>query len=104
MPVPAAAYEALGELACRAATLAAASGGNLLECFAAVPDPRDRRGIRHSLACVLALCTAAVLCGNTAIEDVTAWVHAAQEKRRVFIALSEKPQLTVQDRVWRPAW
>ena len=32
----------------------------------AVPDPRDPRGIRHSLACVLALCTAAVLCGNTA--------------------------------------
>ena len=26
---------------------------------------------------MLALCTAAVLCGHTAIEDVTAWVHAA---------------------------
>ena len=80
MPVPAAASEALGELACRASALAAASGGNLLECFAAVPDPRDRRGIRHSLACVLALCTAAVLCGNAAIEDVTAWVHAAPQE------------------------
>jgi predicted transposase YbfD/YdcC len=80
MPVPAAAEQALGELACRAASLRAASGGNLLECFAAVPDPRDPRGIRHSLACVLALCTAAVLCGNTAIEDVTAWVHAAPQQ------------------------
>ena len=77
MPVPAAAAGGLGELASRAAALAAASGGNLLECFAAVPDPRDPRGIRHSLPCVLALCTAAVLCGHTAIEDVTAWVHAA---------------------------
>ena len=77
MPVPAAAAEALGELASRAAALAAASGGNLLECFAAVPDPRDPHGIRHSLPSVLALCTAAVLCGNTAIEDVTAWVHHA---------------------------
>ena len=80
MPVPAAAEKALGELAARAAALAAASGGNLLECFAAVPDPRDPRGIRHSLPCVLALCTAAVLCGNTAVEDVTAWVHAAPQE------------------------
>ncbi len=80
MPVPAAAEEALAELASRAAALAAASGGNLLECFAAVPDPRDPRGIRHSLPCVLALCTAAVLCGNTVIEDVTAWVHAAPQE------------------------
>ena len=80
MPVPAAAEKALGELAARAAALAAASVGNLLECFAAVPDPRDPRGIRHSLPCVLALCTAAVLCGNTAVEDVTAWVHAAPQE------------------------
>ena len=79
MPVPAAAEEALGELASRAAALAA-PGGSLLECFAAVPDPRDRRGIRHSLPCVLALCAAAVLCGNTAIEDVTAWVHTAPQE------------------------
>jgi predicted transposase YbfD/YdcC len=80
MPVPAAAGEAFGELASRAAALDAASGGNLLECFAAVPDPRDPRGIRHSLPCVLALCTAAVLCGNTQAEDVTAWVHAAPQE------------------------
>jgi hypothetical protein len=80
MPVPAAAAEALGELASRAAALRAASGGSLLECFAAVPDPRDPRGIRHSLASVLALCLSAVLCGNTAIEDVTAWAHAAPQE------------------------
>ena len=80
MPVPAAAHDALGALAARAAALQAACGGNLLECFAAVPDLRDPRGIRHSLPSVLALCLAAVLCGNTAIEDVTAWVHAAPQE------------------------
>ena len=80
MPLPAAAVEALGELASRAAALRAASGGSLLECFATVPDPRDPRGIRHSLASVLALCLSAVLCGNTAIEDVTAWAHAAPQE------------------------
>ncbi len=64
MPAPAAAQETLAELAAHAASLEAASGGNLLECFASVPDPRDARGIRHSPASVLALCTAAVLCGH----------------------------------------
>jgi len=82
MPVPAAAAEALaeqalGELASRAAALRSASGGNLAECFAALPDPRRPRGIRHSLASVLVLCTAAVLSGSTGLADVTAWVHAA---------------------------
>lgn len=78
--VPAAAGEALGELAARAASLQAASGGNLLGCFAAVPDRRDARGIRYSLTSVLALCTAAVLCGHTTVEDVTAWVGAAPQQ------------------------
>jgi hypothetical protein len=54
MPVPAA-EEALAELVSRAAALGAVSGGSLLECFAAVPGPRDARGIRYSLPCVLAL-------------------------------------------------
>ncbi|MDQ2876099.1 MAG: transposase family protein, partial [Actinomycetota bacterium] len=77
MPVPAAAEEALAALAARAAALHAASGGNLAECFASVPDPRDPRGVRHKLASVLVMCTAAVLCGHTSMEDVTAWAAAA---------------------------
>jgi len=80
MPAAAAAAEALAELASRAAALSAASGGDLAECFAAVPDPRDPRGVRHSVSCVLVLCTAAVLCGNTQLDDVTAWVHAARQE------------------------
>src|SRR6266567_4364371 len=75
--VPASAAAALEELAARAASLHAASGGDLLECFALVPDPRDRRGVRHCLAGILAMCTAAVLCGCSSLEDVTAWVSAA---------------------------
>jgi hypothetical protein len=72
-----AADAALDELAARAARLRAASGGDLLACFALVPDPRDRRGVRPSLASILAMCTAAVLCGCSSLEDVTARVSAA---------------------------
>src|SRR5258708_6847464 len=80
MPVHAAAEEALGELASRAAALAAASGGTRLECSAAARDRGVRGGIGPSLRCVLALCTAAVLCGNTQVEDVPAWAHAAPQE------------------------
>ncbi len=79
-PVPAAAEDALGELAAHAASLHAASGGNLLACLAAVPDPRDPRGRRHSLASILAISAAAALCGCTTLEDVTAWVSAADQQ------------------------
>ncbi|MGH3615438.1 MAG: transposase family protein, partial [Pseudonocardia sp.] len=57
----------------------------LLGCFGSVPDPRARRGVRHSLAAVLAMCTAAVLCGHTALADINAWVGSAD--RRVLDAL-----------------
>ncbi|MGH3124884.1 MAG: ISAs1 family transposase [Streptosporangiaceae bacterium] len=68
---------ALEELAARAASLLHASGGDLAGCFALVPDPRDPRGVRHSLASILAMCTAAVLSGCCSLDDVTAWVSGA---------------------------
>jgi predicted transposase YbfD/YdcC len=75
-----AAERAAGALAARAVMLAAACGGSVLSCFAAVPDPRDPRGVRHSLPCILALVTAALLSGKTLLEDVTAWAgHAGPE-------------------------
>ncbi len=87
MPVVsmAAADAAVGELVAHAVSLHVASGGDLLGCFASVPDPRDRRGVRHSLAAILAMCTAAVLCGCTSLDDITAWVGSAD--RGVLAAL-----------------
>ena len=73
----AAAKAALGDLAASAAALRQASGGDLPGCFAGVPYPRDRRGIRRSLASILAMCAAAALCGCSSLEDVTAWVSSA---------------------------
>ena len=71
-----AAQEALARLACRAVMLAA--GGSLPGCFALIADPRDPRGIRHSLPAVLFLVTAALLSGKTLLEDVTAWISCAK--------------------------
>ncbi|MEU6701765.1 ISAs1 family transposase [Pseudonocardia sp. NPDC046786] len=53
------------------------SAGGLLECFAAITDPRDRRGIRHSLPSILGLATAAVVSGQQLLDDITAWITAA---------------------------
>lgn len=70
----------LEELAAHAVSLHAASGGDLRWCFESVPDPRERRGIRHSLPSILAMCTAAVLCGCASLEDITAWVRSADHR------------------------
>ena len=63
-----------------AAGVAQAGAASLVECFAAVPDPRDPRGVRHSLASILGLCTAAVLSGQIEVADITAWVAAAPQE------------------------
>ncbi len=77
MPAAQAAFE---ELVTHAVSLHTATGGDLLDCFASVPDPRKPRGIRHCLAGILAMCTAAVLCGATSLADVATWVRCADHK------------------------
>ncbi len=58
----------------------AACGGRIMEkVFAAVPDPRDPRGVRHSLACILALVMTAMICGNETLIAVTCWISAADQ-------------------------
>lgn len=61
----------------RAAELRDASGGSVADCFAGVPDPRDPRGVRHSLPCVLSLVVMAMLHGKTKLAGITAWIAAA---------------------------
>jgi predicted transposase YbfD/YdcC len=58
----------------------AACGGRIMEkVFAAVPDPRDPRGVRHSLGCVLALVMMAMLCDNETLVSITCWISAADQ-------------------------
>jgi predicted transposase YbfD/YdcC len=56
-------------------------GGNVLgKAFAAVPDTRDPRGVRHSLASVLALVLMAMTCGCTTLIAITCWIAAADQE------------------------
>jgi Transposase DDE domain/DDE_Tnp_1-associated len=64
----------------RAAMLAAAGAGGLWECFAGIADPRDRRGVRHSVPTILGLCTAAAAAGQVLLADITAWIAAAGQE------------------------
>ena len=58
----------------------AACGGSVTDrVFAAVPDPRDPRGVRHSLASVLALVTMAMLCRNQTLAAIACWIAAADQ-------------------------
>jgi predicted transposase YbfD/YdcC len=50
-----------------------AMGRNLLAAFATVPDPRLPRGRRHPLPAVLALATAAMLCGARSLYAIAQW-------------------------------
>jgi hypothetical protein len=74
---PAAVEVLVGQAGVLDTMLAGAGADGLLECFAAIDDPRDRRGVRHSLASILGLCTAAVTSGQLLLDDITAWITAA---------------------------
>ncbi|MBV8890888.1 MAG: transposase family protein, partial [Acidobacteria bacterium] len=59
--------------------------GRLLELLGLVPDPRKRRGVRHSLVAVLAIAAAAVLAGSRSVQAIGEW--AAEAPQVVLAAL-----------------
>ena len=59
----------------------AACGGSVTDrVFADVPDPRDPRGVRHSLPSILALVLMAVLRGHASLAAVTGWIGRADQE------------------------
>ena len=69
--------------------LAVGEGPGLLERLAMLPDPRDRRGRRHTLASVLAVSAAAVLAGARSVTAIAEW--AADAPWPVLAALGGAP-------------
>ena len=56
---------------------------SLLQALAAVPDPRRRRGRRHSLQAVLFLALSAVLAGARSYAAIADWAAVAEPEVRV---------------------
>jgi predicted transposase YbfD/YdcC len=53
---------------------------DLRDHLAVVPDPRDRRGIRHSLASVLAVAAVAVAAGARSLSAIGEWAGDASQR------------------------
>ena len=54
----------------------------LPEFFLDIPDLRRKQGQRHSLPCILALATAAVLCGMVGYKAIGGWADNLGQKAR----------------------
>lgn len=52
----------------------------LLAALIAVPDPRKRRGVRHSVQSVLLLAIGAVMAGKTSLVAIAGWAARAEHK------------------------
>lgn len=57
----------------------AADCSRLLEVLSLVPDPRKRRGVRHSIAALLAIVAAAVLAGARSVLVIGEWAGQAPQ-------------------------
>ena len=62
--------------------LAADHMRSLPECFADIDDPRRRQGRRHPLPTVLAIATAATLCGARTYQAMAEWAQDLSQRAR----------------------
>jgi predicted transposase YbfD/YdcC len=54
--------------------------GDLVLALAAIPDPRDPRGVRYPLTALLAVAVCAVLAGASSFAAITDWLHDLDEQ------------------------
>lgn len=64
--------------------------GSLLEVLTKVPDPRQRRGRRYSVAGIIGLALAAVLGGATSFLAIAEWAADADEDMRAELGIKGK--------------
>ena len=78
-------------------------GRSLVEALAGVPDPRDRRGRRHSLAAILTLGIAAMLSGARSIYAIYQWgrVQPPEMVRSLGFTKDRTPSVSTLDVVFR---
>lgn len=84
MPASSSSLSTLGEVdwpaELPAEALSLADSVRLLEALGVVPDPRKRRGRRHSLRWVLLLAVGAVMAGKTSLVAMASWAARAEHK------------------------
>ena len=93
MPAQSASFAVLSRTAATADALRvdAADCSRLLELLGLVPDPRKRRGVRHSLAAVLAIAAAAVLAGARSVLAIGEWAAEAPQVVLAALGARESP-------------
>ena len=65
---------------------------DLLQVWAQITDPRDRRGRRHRLVVILALVQAAVVAGATTFAAIRRWIGAAPQQVLADIGARHDPR------------
>ncbi|MGI5185510.1 ISAs1 family transposase [Dactylosporangium sp. CA-152071] len=73
--------------------------GGLLHALAAVPDPRDPRGVRYPLTALLAVAVCAVLGGASSFAAITDWLHDLDEQAKARLGFTRGSP--VGTTVWR---
>ncbi|WP_106131597.1 ISAs1 family transposase [Pseudosporangium ferrugineum] len=73
--------------------------GGLLHALAAVPDPRDPRGVRYPLTALLAVAVCAVMAGASSFATITDWLHDLDEQAQDQLGFTAG--VPVGSTVWR---
>ncbi|BEL06336.1 ISAs1 family transposase [Actinoplanes sichuanensis] len=71
----------------------------LLHALAAVPDPRDPRGVRYPLSALLAVAVCAVIAGASSFAAITDWLHDLDEDAQARLGFTRG--VPVGTTVWR---
>jgi hypothetical protein len=85
------ALEQLQDLPAGDGALLAGECLSLLECLERVPDPRDPRGVRHTLTSLLLAAVAAVLAGARSFTAVGEWVSDAPPQVLATLGIRRDP-------------
>lgn len=71
----------------------------LLQALAAVPDPRDPRGVRYRLASLLAVAVCATVAGAQTFAAIADWLHDLDDAGRVRLGFTRG--VPASTTVWR---